>query len=224
MPEQAADRRDRVQPPGHRAGLGDVGDGQAQRVRRDRARDEDRDRDEHRDAEQRADEGARRDRVQRVDGEAEERVGDERHGREQHPGQQHDPVQPLARRVAVGEPAAVPVADRQRDEHDADRVRPDDRRRAEVRRQQPRRGDLRAEDAEPDHEDDQAQRGLGKAAHGARRLVAADPGRCAGASPRSRRRVAPVLRRVTPVPEARRPVYGARHNYRIDLYKPHLQQ
>ncbi len=176
-PEQAADGRDRVEPPGHPARLRDVGDGEPERVRRDRAGDEDRGRDEDRHAEQRSDERARRDRVERVGGDAEEGVGDERHDREQQAREQHDPVEPGARRVAVGELAAVPVADRQRDEHDPDRVRPHDRRGAEVRREQARGRDLGAEDAEADREDDKGQRWLGETAHGARSVVG---GGCGG--------------------------------------------
>ena len=165
--QQRADGGDRVQAPGDRAGLRDVADGEPERIRRDRAGDEHRGGDEHGDAEQRADERAGGDRVQRVDGDAEEGVGDERHGGEQQARQQDDPVQALAGRVAVGQTAAVPVADRQRDEHDPDRVRPDDRRGAEVRREQARGGDLGAEDARPDDEDDEAERGFGQAAHAA---------------------------------------------------------
>jgi hypothetical protein len=56
--------------------------------------------------------------------------------------------------VAVGEAPAEPVADREGDEDDADRVRPDDRRGAEVRRQQARRGDLDSEAGGADDEDE----------------------------------------------------------------------
>ena len=60
--------------------------------------------------------------------------------------------------VAVGEAAAEPVADRQGDQHDADRVRPDDGRGAEVRGEQADRGDLGAERSRPDDEDEQRKR------------------------------------------------------------------
>ena len=59
--------------------------------------------------------------------------------------------------LLVGEPAAEPVADRERDQDDADRVRPDDRRGAEVRRHQPRDGDLGAERAGADDEDEEVE-------------------------------------------------------------------
>ena len=61
-------------------------------------------------------------------------------------------------RIAVGPAAPEPVADGERHEHDADRVRPDDRRGAEVGSEQPHGRDLRAERARPDHEDEQGQR------------------------------------------------------------------
>ncbi|CAA9469192.1 MAG: hypothetical protein AVDCRST_MAG65-606, partial [uncultured Solirubrobacteraceae bacterium] len=60
--------------------------------------------------------------------------------------------------VAVGHPAAVPGADGEGDEHDADRVGPDDRRGAEVRREQPRGGDLGTQGRHADDEDDERQR------------------------------------------------------------------
>ena len=78
--------------------------------------------------------------------------------REQDRRDEHEQAQPLHVRVAVGQPAAEPVADRQRDEHDADRVRPHDRRVAEVRGDQPRDGDLRPEGRDADDEDEQPER------------------------------------------------------------------
>ena len=60
-------------------------------------------------------------------------------------------------RVAVAEPAPDPVAHRQRHQHYADRVRPDDRRGAEERRHQARRGDLGAEAGRSDDEDENLQ-------------------------------------------------------------------
>ena len=61
---------------------------------------------------------------------------------------------PARVRVPVGEPAAEPVAARQRDQHDRDRVRPHDRRGAERGRDQPRRGDLGAQRRDAGDEDD----------------------------------------------------------------------
>ena len=75
------------------------------------------------------------------------------------PADQDQRAQPLLVRVAVGEPPADPVPDRQRHEHDADRVRPHDRGRAEERRHQPRGGDLGAQRGRPHHEHEQAERG-----------------------------------------------------------------
>ncbi len=89
---------------------------------------------------------------------AEERPRDERHDRQQDRAEQHQPAQAAQRRVAVGHPAAEPVADRQRHQHDGDRVRPHDRRRAEERRHQPRRRDLRAERRGAPNEHEQLER------------------------------------------------------------------
>ena len=97
---------------------------------------------------------------------------------------------PAAQRRAgrrAGRPApAEPVADRERDEHDRDRVRPHDRRGAEVRRQQPRRGDLGAQaggaDDERDRPDHERVRGA--------------PGH---SDQQGRRRVGCLLRRARPL-------------------------
>ena len=61
-------------------------------------------------------------------------------------------------RMAVGEAAAQPVADRQGDEHDPDRVRPHDRRGAEVGSEQTHGGDLGSERPGPHHEDEDGKR------------------------------------------------------------------
>src|SRR6185295_683760 len=60
--------------------------------------------------------------------------------------------------VAVREPPAEPVAHRQRHQDDADRVRPDDRRGAEVGGEQPHGGDLGAQRPRPHHEDEERKR------------------------------------------------------------------
>ena len=83
---------------------------------------------------------------------------DERHQRQQPGGAQREQAEAAHVRVAVRQAAAEPVADRERHQHDADRVRPDDRGGAEVRGEQPHGGDLRAERARPHHEDEQGQR------------------------------------------------------------------
>ena len=63
-------------------------------------------------------------------------------------------------RAPVGQPPAEPVADRQRQQHDRDRVRPDHRRGAEERRHQALGGDLRPQRAHADREDQRLQRQL----------------------------------------------------------------
>ena len=84
--------------------------------------------------------------------------GDDRHEREQHGGDQHEQAQRALVGPAVGHAAAEPVADRQRDEHDRDRVRPHDRRGAEERRHQARGGDLGAQRRGADDEDEELER------------------------------------------------------------------
>ena len=69
-------------------------------------------------------------------------------------------------RAPVGEPAAEPVADRERHQHDGDRVRPDDRGGAEVRRHEPRGGDLGTERGHADREDEHAQQPVVRGACG----------------------------------------------------------
>ena len=59
--------------------------------------------------------------------------------------------------MAIGDPPPQPVADGKRQQHGSDRVGPHDRRRAKVRRQQARRGDLRAQAASAYDEDQQLQ-------------------------------------------------------------------
>ncbi len=115
----------------------------------------DRDQDQH--AEERAGEAADRDRVEGVDREAEEGPGGEGDGGDQHRGGEDEQAEAAHVRVAIGVAAAEPVADREGDEDDADRVRPDDRRGAEVGRQQARGGDLGAEAGGADDEDERRQ-------------------------------------------------------------------
>ena len=158
-PASEPDGRDRVQPPGHRSRLLDAPHREPQRVGRHRPEQQNRRRDEHEDADERADEGPRGDRVQRVDRRAQERPGRERNRREQGRRAEHEAAEPLEGRVAIGQAAAEPVAGGQRDEHGRDRVRPHDRRGAEVRREQARRRDLGAQAGRADDEDHELEPG-----------------------------------------------------------------
>ena len=108
---------------------------------------------EHR--QQRADERAGGDLVECVDRHVEQRVGRERHEREQAGREQAEQAEAAHVRVAVREAPAQPVADRERDQHDADGVGPHDRGGAEVRSEQPDRRDLGAQRSRSDHEDEQ---------------------------------------------------------------------
>src|SRR5664279_41283 len=75
---------------------------------------------------------------------------------------------------AVGGRLADRVADRERHQDSRDRVGPDDRRSTEVRREQPRRGDLRTQARGPDDERDRAdrsERGAGRSRRFVRGLL-----------------------------------------------------
>jgi hypothetical protein len=80
---EAADGGERVQPPGHGPGLGDVVDRQAQRPRRDRPEQDERHGEQDEDADERADEGARVRPVEGPDHDVEERPGGDGHEPEQ---------------------------------------------------------------------------------------------------------------------------------------------
>ena len=89
------------------------------------------------------------------------RPGDERRQRDEYGGDPDDEPQDARLRAAVGELPAQPVAEREVDQDQADDVRPDDRGRAEVGREQTRRRDLGREGggAGDEHDD-------GEPAHG----------------------------------------------------------
>ncbi len=185
-PGERADGRDRVEAPGDATGMLDVVDREPQRPGGAGPEQDDRDRDQRQDADQRADEGPCLDLVQRVDRDVEERPGDERdHGEQQRRDQDHE-AEAADVGAAVGQPAPEPVADRERHEHHADRVRPDDRRGAEERCHQPRRGDLGPEAGRADDEDERVEEAVAHARPASRRGSAR-----AGARPGPRRRRAP---------------------------------
>ena len=115
--QQRAGGRERVQAPGHRAGLLDRVDGEPDRPGRDGPEQEHRHGHQHEHREQRADERAGRDLVERVHRHVEQRVRHERHEGEQHRRQEGHQAEGAHVRVAVREAPAEPVADRQRHEH-----------------------------------------------------------------------------------------------------------
>ena len=119
-----------------------------------------RDRDQEQHAHQRADEGACRDLVQGVGGDLEEWARREGDDRQQRRGGRDHQAELAQAGVAVAEPSPEPVADRERDQHDPDRVRPDDGGGAEEGRHQAGRGDLRAEARRPDHEHQDVQESI----------------------------------------------------------------
>ena len=155
--DQAARGRQRVEAAGHAARLFDVRDGQPDRPGRHRAEQQHRHGHQHQNGQQGPDERAGRDLVERLDRHVEQRVRGERHQREQPGRQQAEQAEPAHVRVAVREAPAQPVADRERHQHDPDGVGPHDRGGAEVRSEQPDRGDLGAQRSRSDHEDEQRQ-------------------------------------------------------------------
>ena len=132
-PEQRAGGRERVEPAGDRPGSRDARDGETDRERRDHAEQDDRRRAQEQHGEEAADDRARRRLVEALDGQVEERLGHERDRGHEDRGGEHDESEERRLRTAVGDAPAEPVAERQRCEDDADEVRPDDRRGAEVR-------------------------------------------------------------------------------------------
>ena len=208
-----AEQRDRDQRRGHRADQrargGDrveaadrlaraarvVPHRQPRRPGRDRAEQRHRHRDQDQDPEERAGEGGEREPLEGLDREAEEGARGEGDDGDQRRGEQDAGRRPSRIGVAIGDPAAEPVAGREGDEHDRDRVRPDDRRGAEVGREQARGGDLDAEAGGADDEDERAE------GRGSRHR--APPGRPAG-----------PWRAPWPAPWCRRP---SRHRFPIAL-------
>ena len=156
-PHQRARRGQRVQPAGHASRLLDRGHRQPNGPGGHGPQQQDRHRHQHQHRSERAEEGPGGDLVEGVDGHVQQRVGGEGHERQQRRGHQREQAQAAHVRVAVGQPPAQPVADRQRDQHDADRVGPHDGGGAEVGGEQPHGGDLGAEGARPHHEDQQRQ-------------------------------------------------------------------
>ena len=157
--DEASDGGHRVQPAGHLAGALDGGDGEADRPGRDRAEQQHRQGDEHQHGDEGADEGTGVDVVERAHGGVQEWSGDEGHHGQERGGREHREPQAALVRMPIGGAAAEPVADRQGDEHDADGVRPDDRRGPEVGGQQAGGGDLRAQAGGASDEDEGEQRG-----------------------------------------------------------------
>ena len=167
-PEQRPGRREGVEVAGHRSGGRDRGDGEPDGERRHHSEEDDRRRAQQEHGEKAPDHGARRRRVEPFDREVEERLRCEGDHRNAHRGGKHDEAQEPRLRAAVGELASEPVAGRECTEDDPDQVCPDDRRRAEVRGEKPRGGDLGRERADPGAEHERAEREAPRAlaAHG----------------------------------------------------------
>ena len=156
--EQAADGRERVEPARHRARVAHVVDPSriakgATMPEQGHGRREER---EH--GEERAERGSRGDLIEPVDGHVQERAGSERHGRDQHRSGEDDAAEHTGLRAPVGQPAAEPVPDRERREHEPDHVRPHDRRAAVVGRDEARGPDLGRKRSGPGAEDERVQR------------------------------------------------------------------
>ena len=159
VPSSEPGRGQRVQPARDGAGGRDRRDREPDRERRDHPEQDDRRGAQEEDGEEAPDDGARGRRVEPVDREVEERLRGER-DRRRRTRAAASTIKPRSRgsgrRSAT--PPAEPVAERERAEDDPDEVRPDDRGRAEVRREQPRRGDLGRERADTGAEDQRSER------------------------------------------------------------------
>ena len=139
--DERADERagggERIEAPRDGAGGCDVGDRQADRERRDHPERDDGRGEEEEHGEERADHCARRSVVEIADRRVEKRPGEERRQRNPDRRRENDQAEQAWLRPPVGEPPSEPVAEGEPGEHDPDQVRPDDRRRAEVGREQP---------------------------------------------------------------------------------------
>ena len=135
--EERAGSGERVEATRHGSRGCDVGDREADREGRDHPERDDGRREQEEDGEERADHGARGGVVEIPDRRVEKRPGDERCDRHPDRRRENDQAEQARLRPPVGEASAEPVAEGERGEHDPDQVRPDDRRRAEVGREQP---------------------------------------------------------------------------------------
>ena len=157
-PEQAAHRRERVQPPGDGACVPDVLDAEPHRERRDHAEQDHRRGEEREHGEEGADRRSGGDLVEPLHRDVEERPCRKGNDRDQHSCGDHDAAEDARARVAVRHLSAQPVADGERGEDEADDVRPDDRRAPVVGREQPGGGDLGGERSGTGEEDEHVQR------------------------------------------------------------------
>jgi hypothetical protein len=133
-PEDAADRGERVEPPGDRSGLADVAEGEANGERSDRAEEGHGDGEESERGEERPHRRTDRYGVEPPHREIEDGPGDERRHRDHERSDDHDQAEEARVRSPVGHLASEPVPEREVDEDEPDDVRPDDGRAAEVRR------------------------------------------------------------------------------------------
>jgi hypothetical protein len=160
-PHERSDRRDGVHATRGLPGVLDALELEADGPWRDRTEHQHGQGDQREHPEERARERPDGDRVKRLDAEP-RAAGRRRTGRsEQDRGDHDQEAEPAMCGMAVREPAAEPVADREGHEDDRDRVRPDDRRGAEERGHEAGGGDLGAERRHADDEDEQAQRRAG---------------------------------------------------------------
>ena len=124
---EASDRRYCVEPTGDVASLIGSLNAEPDRVRSCGAEHHHWEGDQHHHGNKRTDERAGLYLIECLDGDAEERPGDERDERQQRGGDHHEARQTGNRWVSLGEPAAVPVTDAERDQNGRDRVSPNDR-------------------------------------------------------------------------------------------------
>jgi hypothetical protein len=156
--QQAADGRKRVQATGDRPRVADVVDCEAQGERRDHAEQDHGRREQQKHREERPDRRPGRDPVEPLDRDVEERARRKRHDRDQDACPEHDATEKALAWVAVRDPAAQPVSERETREDEPDHVRPHDRRAPVIGREQPGSGDLGGERTGARAEDQDVQR------------------------------------------------------------------
>jgi hypothetical protein len=156
--EQGADGRQCVEAACDRTGRGDSADSEPDGEGGDHPEQHDRRGEQQKHRDERPHDGARGRLVEPLDGQIEERLGHERRGRHEQGGDSDHRTQDTRTGTTVGEAPTQPVTERERGEDDADQVRPDDRRRPEVRCEHPGGRDLGRERGGAGDEDDEAQR------------------------------------------------------------------
>ncbi len=148
-PEQAADRRERVEPAGDLARVPHVVDREPHRERGDHPEQDHRRREQHQDGEEGSDRRAGRDLVEALHRHVQKRSRRKRSYCDEGSSGEDDDAEQTPFGPSVDQSASEPVPERERRKHEPDHVGPNDRGAAVVGREQPRRGDLGRQRAGP---------------------------------------------------------------------------